>query len=68
VRNAYNTPVRKPEGKSHLRDLGLDGRIILKWILNNVEWIHVTRDIDVMGSCEHGNEQSGSIKRCEFVR
>jgi hypothetical protein len=24
---------RKPEGKNHLRDLGIDGRIILKWIL-----------------------------------
>jgi hypothetical protein len=24
-----------PEVKSHLGDLGVDGRIILKWILNN---------------------------------
>jgi hypothetical protein len=23
----------KPEGKEHLEDMGMDGRIILKWIL-----------------------------------
>jgi hypothetical protein len=25
--------MRKPEGKNHLENLGVDGRIILKWIL-----------------------------------
>jgi hypothetical protein len=25
--------VRKPEGKSHFEDLGIDGRILLQWIL-----------------------------------
>ena len=27
--------VGKPEGKNIVEDLGMDGRIILKWILNN---------------------------------
>jgi hypothetical protein len=34
TRNAYNILVGKSEGKNHLENLGVDGRIILKWILN----------------------------------
>jgi hypothetical protein len=30
---AYNILVGKPEGKRQLRRLGVDGRIMLKWIL-----------------------------------
>jgi hypothetical protein len=33
VRNAYKTLVGKPEGKRPLEDLGIDGSIILKWVL-----------------------------------
>jgi hypothetical protein len=33
IRNVYQIFVGKPEGKNHLEDLGIDGRIILKWIL-----------------------------------
>jgi hypothetical protein len=32
-RDAYRALVGKPEGRNHLEDPGLDGRIILKWIL-----------------------------------
>jgi hypothetical protein len=32
MRNMYKILVEKPEGK-HLEDPGIDGRIILKWIL-----------------------------------
>jgi hypothetical protein len=31
-RNAYRILVRKPEEKDHLRNLGVDVRIILKWV------------------------------------
>jgi hypothetical protein len=31
-RDAYTSLVGKPKGKSHLEDIGIDGRIILKWI------------------------------------
>jgi hypothetical protein len=33
MRNAYKILLRKPEGKNHLEDQGIDGRVILKWIL-----------------------------------
>jgi hypothetical protein len=29
-RNAYNILIRKPKGRDHLEDIGIDGRIILK--------------------------------------
>ena len=32
-RGAYRVLVGKPEGRNHLEDLGIDGRTILKWIL-----------------------------------
>ena len=41
----------KPEGKSHLGDSGVDGRIILRWIfrkwdVGDVDWIEVAQDRD----------------------
>jgi hypothetical protein len=33
MRNAYNISVGKYEGKNHLEDLGVDGKLILEWIL-----------------------------------
>jgi hypothetical protein len=34
-RGAYNILVERPDGKNHLEDLGVDGRIILKWTTRN---------------------------------
>jgi hypothetical protein len=33
MRNAYKILVGKPEGKRHSEDLGIDGKIVLEWIL-----------------------------------
>jgi hypothetical protein len=38
MRNAYRIFVGKPEGMTHLDDLGVGGRIILEWILAKL-WI-----------------------------
>jgi hypothetical protein len=41
---AYKVLVGKPEGRNHLKDPGVDGRIILKWILQKwnggMDWIY----------------------------
>jgi hypothetical protein len=49
-------------------DPGIDGRIILKWIFekwNGGAWTELIWWEQVAGSCERGNEPSGSIK-CGF--
>jgi hypothetical protein len=33
MRNAYKIPLGKCERKNHSEDLGVDGKIILKWFL-----------------------------------
>jgi hypothetical protein len=58
-----------PEEGDHLEDLGLQGRIKLKWIFN--KWgVDTTTGLiclgHVVGACECGNEPSGSIKWGEF--
>jgi hypothetical protein len=65
--------VGKPEGeRDHWGDPGVDGRIILRWILK--KW-DVGYGLDrtgsgqrqVAGTCKCGNEPSGSIKCGEFL-
>jgi hypothetical protein len=39
-RGAYRALVGKPEGRNHLEDPGVDGRIILKWIFERLDGGH----------------------------
>jgi hypothetical protein len=56
----------------HLEDPDVDGRIILKWIFERLDGGHGLDQFDprkglVAGSCEYGNEPSGSIKCGVFL-
>jgi hypothetical protein len=39
-RGAYRVLVENPEGRNHLKDPGVDGRIILKWIFERLDRGH----------------------------
>jgi hypothetical protein len=56
-----------PREGDHLEDLGIDGRIILKWIFNKWDWeswigLIRLRIGQVVGCCECSNESLGSVK------
>jgi hypothetical protein len=59
------------KGRDHLKDFGLDGRIILDWILNKVGGCGLDSSGlgygPVVGSCEYGTKPSGSIKGGKFL-
>jgi hypothetical protein len=40
-KNVNTILLRKPQGKNHSEDLGVDANIILEWI-----WIHLAQDKD----------------------
>jgi hypothetical protein len=70
--NVYRILVGKPEGKISL------GRPRRRWVDNikmdhreigwgGIDWIDLVQDMNQWrGSCEHGNEPSGSIKCWEI--
>jgi hypothetical protein len=49
-RGTYRALVRKPEERDHLKDPGIDGRIILKWIFEKweggMDQIRLAEDMD----------------------
>jgi hypothetical protein len=49
-RGAYRVLVGKPERRNHLEDPGVDGRIILKWVIEQwyggMDWIGLAQDRD----------------------
>jgi hypothetical protein len=56
----------------HWEDPDVDGRIILKWIFERLDGGHGLDQSgsgweQVTGSCEYGDEPSGSIKCGEFL-
>jgi hypothetical protein len=56
----------------YLKDPAIDGKVILKWILKQWDGGHGldrsgSGQGQVAGSCECGNEPSGSIKCREFL-
>jgi hypothetical protein len=60
-----------PKRGDHWEDLGVDGRITLRWTLGSRDRLGEldsagSGDGPVTGFCEHGNEPSGSIKKAGF--
>jgi len=59
------------KGRDHSEELGVDGKIILKWMLGKWSgkvWTRVwTGEGVVAGSCQHSNGTSGSINGGEFL-
>ena len=55
----------------NLEDLGVDERIILRWIFwkwdGDVDWIDMAQEKTGGGSCKRVNKHSVSIKYREFV-
>jgi hypothetical protein len=57
-RGAYRVLVGKPEGRNHLEEKGVDGRIILKWILEKSEggkctgsiWLRIGQAADCLNA------------------
>ena len=49
-RGAFRVLVGKLEGRNHLKDQGVDGRMILKWILEKwdggMDWFDLAQDRD----------------------
>jgi hypothetical protein len=64
--------VGEPERKRSLEDLGVDGKIILEWMLGNKVGSYRqdasgSREGSMAGCCEHSNESSVFMKGGESL-
>jgi len=71
-RDVYRALVGKTEGRRPHGRPGVDVRLILKYIFNMWDAVHGLDGSglgqgEVSGTCECGNEPSGSIKCVEFL-
>jgi hypothetical protein len=72
-KNAYKDLAEKPEERNNLEDLGIDGKIILKYILKGIGWKRCGLDASVpeygplAGCYENGNESLSFIYLWEFL-
>jgi hypothetical protein len=72
MRNAYRILVGNVNGRDHSEDLGVDGKIMLEWILGKscgkvwagCMWLRIGTS---GGLSERDNEPSSSIKGGEFL-
>ena len=70
--DAYRGWAGRSGGKSHLEDIGVDGRIILKWPLQNVgwggmDWSHLAQNRERWRAFSNVVMDRGSIKAGEFL-
>jgi hypothetical protein len=49
-----------------LEELGIDGRVILKWIINRMGWCDWTYVVQEMDNLMLGNRPSSFVKYGEF--
>jgi hypothetical protein len=72
-KNAYKVLVRNLKERNHLEDLGVDGRMALKWTLNNKQdarvwtsfiWLRIGTNC---GLFLHGNAPFSSITWRELI-
>jgi hypothetical protein len=71
-RIVYRVLVGNLKERDHLEDPGVDGRIIFRWnfrkwdvgVWTGLGWLRIET---AGGTCECGNESSGSIKCGEFL-
>jgi hypothetical protein len=55
------------KGREHLGDIGIDGKLILKWSVSCVVESSCSGDVLDVGCCVYGSEYSGSINYEEFL-
>ena len=65
-RGAHRVLVGNLKERDLFEDIGVDGRIILKWVFK--KWgREAWTDVQLAGACEYSNEPWGSMKCREFL-